>query len=62
MGTKRPVDMEAAARLVRLLDTLQRDLCERYDEVPAAWLPRRECVRRAPSVAMVTGGEAPATP
>jgi hypothetical protein len=60
MGTEHLDRVEAAARLASLLDTMQRDLCERYDEVPTAWLLRRQSVRRA--VAVATGGEAPATP
>ncbi len=40
-------DMEAAERLLRRLDTIQRDLSEQYDEVPAGW--RRHRSRRTPS-------------
>jgi hypothetical protein len=45
-----PADMdaiEAAARLFRRLDTMQRTLSEHYDEVPAGWRPRRS--RRTPA-------------
>ncbi len=50
-----PNDAEQAARLVDLLDAMQRELSEEYDEVPTTrLLPRRARGART----TVTGGRA----